>query len=544
MAVTITDQRTIVNECDATTGWTGSNTVTLYTADPAPVEATGCLGMVVSNTTHNAYYTISSTDIQNNLIYAWIFHRAQLDTKANGGVMIQLGDGTNRIGFHVAGSDYDGFRHSEGPVGWQCVVIDTGNLPASSTVFAGSLGSLNLAAITQIGVAFKTTVKAVGGVDNCFWDVLRRGTAGQGLMVTGGTSGDPGTWEQIATADRAVTNQAAYGIVRKLGEGVYGVQGPITFGGSGAENTYFKDTGATVVFEERGLAASRYSITTQEGSGSTEFYMGTATGAGTTLNGINGCTIIMPASATGAVFTATDVDITDVGLYNCRLVGFGGGVSFSSDATTGPNHEVAGTTFRKCGQVVAGRVVMRNNLFTESVTEAGAMLWNENINISNCSFTNNTQGTNGSGVEHPSAAGTPYSYTAMKFSGNDKDVNNSSGSAITINADPNSNPGTYTGSTVTFVNTVTLTITCLNEAGLAVPGVRTRIETDPAGTLITEGTTNGSGVFTDSYNYTGDQAVKVIVRLKGYKNNQALGMITGAFSQGFTMLRDQAVDLP
>jgi len=38
--------------------------------------------------------------------------------------------------------------------------------------------------------------------------------------------------------------------------------------------------------------------------------------------------------------------------------------------------------------------------------------------------------------------------------------------------------------------------------------------------------------------------VKVIVRLKGYKNNQALGMITGAFSQGFTMLRDQAVDLP
>lgn len=89
MAVTVTDQRTIISECDATTSWTGSNTVTLFTADPSGVESTGCLGMVVSNATQNAYFTLASLDTSGGLlISAWIFHRAQLDTRANGGLMI------------------------------------------------------------------------------------------------------------------------------------------------------------------------------------------------------------------------------------------------------------------------------------------------------------------------------------------------------------------------------------------------------------------------------------------------------------------------
>ena len=121
---------------------------------------------------------------------------------------------------------------------------------------------------------------------------------------------------------------------------------------------------------------------------------------------------------------------------------------------------------------------------------------------------------------------------------------------VKINA-TDSDPGlveetaTVRGATI-IVNTVTLTITCKNASGLAIEGIKVRIETDPGGVLISEGTTNASGVYSDSsYNYEGAQAVKVVARLKGYRNNAASDSIgaTG-LSIPFTMIRDEAVNLP
>jgi len=119
---------------------------------------------------------------------------------------------------------------------------------------------------------------------------------------------------------------------------------------------------------------------------------------------------------------------------------------------------------------------------------------------------------------------------------------------VKINASGTSNPGSdyFTGSpqgAVIIVNTVSLTVTCKNEAGLAVSDVNVRIETD-VGVLITEGVTNASGIFTDNYNYEGSQAVSVIARKKGFKFNAASDTITGTFSVPFTMIRDKSVNLP
>jgi hypothetical protein len=49
-----------------------------------------------------------------------------------------------------------------------------------------------------------------------------------------------------------------------------------------------------------------------------------------------------------------------------------------------------------------------------------------------------------------------------------------------------------------------------------VVGARVRIETRPGGVLITEGTTNSSGVFADTFTYTSDVDVTAVVRLKGF----------------------------
>jgi hypothetical protein len=91
---------------------------------------------------------------------------------------------------------------------------------------------------------------------------------------------------------------------------------------------------------------------------------------------------------------------------------------------------------------------------------------------------------------------------------------------------------------------VTLTVTCKNQAGTGVLGVKVRIETS-GGVLIVEGTTNSSGVFTQGYKYAGAQAVNVIARLKGFRFNEASDSIgAGGLSVPFTMIRDQAVNLP
>jgi len=371
MAVTITETRTVPanggnnGQCDATAGWTATDGPTLYTAAPTPVEATGCLGMQVSNTNENAYFTMGASQnwSAGMLVYVWVFSRGELDTLAAGGIAIQLGDGTNRIAFHVAGSDIAGFRPSEGPSGWQCLVIDTGNLPTNTTVLAGSLANLNLAAITQVGVYFKTLAKSVGGTENMFFDIIRYGNGG--LIITGGTGGDPGTFEEIATGNRGVADGQAYGIVRKLADKTYGVQGPLTFGDNGGSSAHvFRDTNAIVIFEDRGLTRDKYYINVVgNATGAGEFSLGTKTGSGITANGVDGCTIRCPANSP-ASFDASDADLDEFNMYGCTLDGFANNITLSSDATNGVNHEFHGNTVKNCGQVDLGRVPTRNCLFT------------------------------------------------------------------------------------------------------------------------------------------------------------------------------------
>ena len=371
MAVTITDTRTVPSnggnnaQCDATAGWTATDGPTLYTAAPAGVEATGCLGMQVSNTTQNAYFTMGTAQnwSAGMLIYAWVFSRGEPDTTVNGGIAIQLGDGTNRIAFHVAGSDKAGFRHSDGPSSWQNLVIDTSNLPTDVTVLAGSLASLNLAAITQVGVMFKTIAKSVGGTENMFFDIIRYGL--NGLTITGGTGGDPGTFEQIASGDRSISDGAAHGMVRKLAANTYGVQGPLTFGDDAGSSAHvFRDNNANVIFEDRGLSRDKYWIKiVGNATGAGEFSLGTKTGTGDASNGIDGCNLIAPDAAP-AYIDASDADLDEFNMYGCTISGFTGGIFLSNDATNGVNHEFHGNTVKNCGRVDLGRVVSRNNLFT------------------------------------------------------------------------------------------------------------------------------------------------------------------------------------
>jgi hypothetical protein len=462
MAVTVTDDRLVITKSDSTTGWTGTSTPAVFTAQPTPVEATGCLGMQVSNATHHAYFTRAAINFTASpgLVYVWIFHRAELDTIANGGITVVLGDGTNRVGFHVAGSDKSGFRHDDGPVGWQCFVIDTAALPAQRTDYAGSFASLNLGAITQFGAGFKTLVKSVGGVENCFWDVIRVSQAGQGLTITGGTIGDPGKFSEIAALDRNTATGRAYGIIRELGSGAYGIQGPITFGSTAPTiTTYFSDSNVTLVFADRGLTADKYKITV------------TGNATGSTTFSLANCTLAAPATGS-AQFTASAADLQFLTLTATQFVNFKNGCAFSDSATNAPNHSLTGCAFRGCGILDFKRAVVRGCTFASfvpPVSTDGYVLWNANINIQDCAFV----GGGGHGIKH-TATGS-IDYVGLEFSGYGAigttlaAVYNASGGLVTVSVSGG-------GTTPTYLNGASATTTVVNNLLYTLTGLKTGSE--------------------------------------------------------------------
>ena len=374
MTVVITDTRTLVDHADAVGSWVSpaaSESITLFTSDPAPVEASGCLGIAVSIETSDILFPITAADLTGTLIYVWVLANGTMDTLVNGGIAVILRDATpDEIGYHVAGSDVAGFRHSDGPVGWQCLLIDSASLPANTTALAGTLGGFAITGVNGIGAMFKTLSKALGGASNCFIDTIRYGN--DGLVIAGGTTGARGTFSEIATEDRSGATATAYGICRELGASLFGLQGPLTFGLAAASaEHWFQDTNTTVVFEDRGIGTTRYYFNVAANATDVgHFQLGLISGSS---GGSDGCTILVP-SGIGGSMDFSDVDFDFIGLYGSTFNGFDGGVLFSDDATNGITHDVFACNFILCGTINPGRVDMKNCSVVNSAATSAMLL--------------------------------------------------------------------------------------------------------------------------------------------------------------------------
>lgn len=503
MAVSILDTRTVVTEADSLTGWTGHRSPEIFTSSPDPVELSSCIGVQVSTETGWLIYTAGgSVDLSAGvLVYVWVLANGIMDTTVNGGIQLIIGDGTNTIGFHIAGSDKAVFRHSDGSVAWQCLVLDTGNLPSDTTAHAGSAGSLDLTAITEWGGGFKTLVKSVGGTENCFVDVIRYGN--EGLIVLGGTSGDPGTFEEIAAEDVDDTDGKAYGIIREIGSSTYSIQGSLTFGSTGSTDTYFKDLSTILLFEDRDLLDDKYKITiTGSSTSTTEFYLGTKAGTGDDADGLDGCSITVPATSS-AEFICTHAEVDEVGIYGSTFSGFTEGMTFNP-SSNGAGHELAGSKLSENGVCDLGQMITRNCTFTVYTETSASLIWNDDINIKNCEFTNNSSSLNDSaGIQHLQTGS--FTYDNLTFAGNDYDIFNNSLGLVTIAATNGSDPGTSinTGASSTVINnSKTHTVTGL-ETGSRVIWIRVSDDAE------LENQPEASGEAAYVYNYAGDVDVDV-----------------------------------
>ena len=81
---------------------------------------------------------------------------------------------------------------------------------------------------------------------------------------------------------------------------------------------------------------------------------------------------------------------------------------------------------------------------------------------------------------------------------------------------------------------------------IAVDNLSVRFEERPAGTLISEGFTNSSGVYTDAtFNFVSDTNVDVVLRQKGLKSQRIPAVITSVgLPIQAVMNRDPGTRLP
>jgi len=428
--VTLSNAPTVIDNAESTTNWGGDT----FSLEPdiklQGSNSVACTFTPNSGRSQTVYVTgswdFSTGGVGDQHIRLWLNTSiiAYMETEANDGIQIFLYDGSNYAYWTVGGSDtYAG--------GWQQFVIYTGSTPTS--------GSVTKSSITRIGFNIAVHSKP-RNVTNMWLDAW---TYGDGYTVTGGTSGDEIDWRAIAAVDET----SAYGIVTEV-DGIFFLAGDIKIG-SGSTTTYFK-SGETIVFKDLPVNSTLYNITFQGSGCNVDINGGAWLAGGTQRYGLDASTTAPNA------FSMQGVQVS-------RL----SGASFASGQT------IKNCVFNDSYQVDPSTSTFEGNTFSNSTDTGGALLWPSNdSNIKDLKFINCDYG-----VEYDSSSDTSSpTFNNLIFddvSGN-YDVNNTSGSTVSIYLTNGSNANSYTGSTVNFISNPVTTKVTVNDlsTGSAIENAR------------------------------------------------------------------------
>ena len=359
-----------------------------------------------------------ATKVPNGNAYIWAAFLAagQAFTKANGGLQISLGDGTNTSYWNVAGSD----TYSGGFKKW---AVNTGIAPSENSGANADIGD-----ITQIGF-----VTDVGGTttrfDNFVVDAME---VGDGLSFNGTTAGN-------ALFSEAVSQDliTAIGVLR-LEEGIIFSQGSVEFSG-----TAMTSSGETLVFTDTLGGAYTYSF---DVTGTVTLTNSSVSASGLVDYNFN--------TASATAFTMTGGGLTN---FASLVTGTGqtlSGVVFSSGGTSAIANDVTGSTFNQCGLITLTGSLDACSVYNS--TSASSVITSSLANLVGNDFI--SDGSNHA-VELTSIGGgsmTWDSTTASYDAG-------ATGSPITP---------TSTGNEDLYVNAASGTITINVAAGATVPSVR------------------------------------------------------------------------
>jgi hypothetical protein len=451
------DTRTVINEGDNATGWNTGAAITSFFA-----ESTACIAVGDYGQNIQIYHTGTARSAADILIYVYAFNNGLQHSWLQGGgivpVGLHIGDGTNRVTFRMAGDDKKVFVHSDGPTAWQNLVVDTSvasqmNTDGLVVVRAGSFAALNFNSLTQFGGDYYSISKALGGGYNQATDIIRIGN--DGLVVTGGLTGDRGTFLEIVVEDRSTANLKAHGLIREYSTNFYGLQGPLTFG-SATGTVWFDDQDATLIFENRNIANDKYYIKVVGGTGSTNFFLRNST------------------ITTAGPYVTCDFSSGNINQLEIRSVNFtntGNAITFAVDVAA-QNHIVNLCNFTSCGQINPGVVQFTNAVISDSMSSATGALILDRVDANNLSNINFNSDGSGHAIYITQAG--DYNFNNFTYNGygangtTDAMVYNNSGGVVNVYLNGGTAPTVRNGagSTTNIIVTATLTLTQLPETTL------------------------------------------------------------------------------
>ena len=467
---------TELNDCDNVTGFTDSNKApALNTTVGQRYEGTGAIESQHTNTAGGDELDTAQTsggggtfsvDMSDRQLYIQLKDNL-VDTYANQGIMAYLADGTNEVGFQMAGNNAPGMPV---PPFYNVYKFDASNLPSgSNTTFAGTEGSLTLTAITRMGVGTVHLAKAVGNVANIFLDRLAYLSNGSyALRINGGTVGTPETMADVAGDD--LTN--GWGLVSNPLGNQYVFFGPVEWGEpSASANSYFTASGEQWFWV--GDNAGGHAV------GATHFPFRVISNATDTVSFVLNSVVIVN-TGTEAEFDMSDVNIDTCELDLCTLDSLGAIELPDSTITSG---FTTNCTFANCGIITSnGADMTGSKVLTPDVSanEAG-LVWNENADpdgeLDNMTFTKTS-----AVAHHAIEFGTGIPTTSITLRGCDFGTD--------FSASENTSPTAEAGSeTFAFRDTTgTLTVNlvgCTGNFGYYSAGVVITVVADPATTKFT-----------------------------------------------------------
>jgi hypothetical protein len=172
---------------------------------------------------------------------------------------------------------------------------------------------------------------------------------------------------------------------------------------------------------------------------------------------------------------------------------------------------IINTVFDSSGQIDPSTATFKYNTISNSADTGGAVLWpSDDTNISDLNFI-----LCDNDIEYDASSDSTPNFYNITHDDNagDYDVNNTSGGAVTIPLSGTSNANSYTGSTVTFQASVTLTFTITDEVSdAAIQYARINIVNASTKAELYQIETNASGIATQSHTYAGELAIEGWVR--------------------------------
>ena len=312
MAVTLdSTDFTTIDDAEAIAGWNPNGSINMEALDTtSQVEGSNCIetrvNSGVGSIVNNHGTGNPGGDITGEHLFFWVKLSQSINTKANGGTRLRISsstEGTTNFGeWDVYGSDLQVVVYN----GWLMVTVDP--LKPFDAV-NGTPPAINSIASTGCRLDFLSG----NGKALATCDLLKFGNF---LEIRGGTTGDRGTFAEIATDDES----SALGLVRPLG-GAFFTNCELQFGDDGTGTSFFEDSNEVLFFEDLPMSAALYKIKhTANSTGTNHVQFGSSSGSGVDKEGTGGI-VVKSAGTLPFRIEAIDANIDVAAYFGCGLTG-------------------------------------------------------------------------------------------------------------------------------------------------------------------------------------------------------------------------------